>query len=104
MDITAAQIETEMEKAVHIIFHIVNKNYIPSIKNESGVEYPGISRIKIYGFNKPEGLQIIYKVQGGQRQEVSKESISFDERKGTVILDKISIPFTEEKDIIFILV
>lgn len=97
--------ETPIEKAIHLIFKIINKKYLPSkyitfyIENN---EYPGISRIKIYGFKKQESLLKIYRLVDGQKQELSKDFYTIDENKGILILDKINIPLSE--DAIFLLI
>ena len=100
---TALQIETENEKAMHLILKIINKNYLPSkilFYTEIG-EYPGISKIKIYGYNKPEGLQKIFKLSNGERKEILKENYSFNEQKGIIIFEN-NLPLSEDTILIFI--
>jgi hypothetical protein len=101
---TAAQIDTENSSSVHLIFKVMNKNYLPSnsILNQDGNEYPGIKRIKLYGYNKEEGLKKVTKLVNNQKQDLSSDQFSYNEKKGIITLHDINLVLGEDTTLIFI--
>jgi len=93
MDITSAQVELEDAsnpsnppiKQVHLIFKIIDKNFLPSNN-----EFPGISRIKIYGYNADS----VYKI--------SKLKISDDGTKTENDVSKLAYSFKSNLSILTI--